>query len=199
MAKFSPIEERRLREIEKQRRLALVQTAAAAIKLPKEKKFDCGAHSITYSAFSAGCPLCRVERELLAVREALLETKNKLEVVMTENRKLKADVDLIFSIQEAASLLDDDDMAFLKVSLYQWRDKKTVGLKVTHGGKGKKRSANGFIQMHRHQDPVGYACTSVGGLAIASYFEEAVNSLGAAKAMEILARGLSKHLPGTAQ
>lgn len=169
------------------------------LELPQEEKFDCGNHAISYMAFKAGCPLCKSEREMSRMRQTLKETLNRMALLDAENRKLKVDVDLIFSIQEAADLLDDADMEFFKLSLYQWRDKKTVSLKVTHGGKGKKRTVNGFIRMHRSQDPLGYLCTSVGGLAIASYFEEAMNSAGPAKAMEILARGLARHLPGSTQ
>lgn len=195
---------KRLDDAEKRRRLALVAGAAATgemvrltgIKLPEPQSFECGAHAVTYSAYKAGCPVCSQEREVIRLRTALKEAVERLELVTNENTRLRVDVDLIFAIQEAASLLDDGDLEFLKLALYQWRDAKTVSLKVTHGGKGRKRSANGFIRMHRKQDPLGYACTSVGGLAIASYYEEAVNALGAAKAMEILARGLSRHLPG---
>ena len=50
--------------------------------------------------------------------------------------------------------------------------------------------------MQRIGDPYGHVCESMGGLAIAQYFDEATNSGGPAKAMEILARAFAEHLPG---
>lgn len=174
------------------------------IRMPEEKQFDCGIHSITYMAFQAGCPVCQAERDISSMREAVRELKLKLEFITNENLRLQTQVDIVSAIREAALILDDGDLEFFKVVLYQWRDEKSLGLKTTHGARKKERKgeplpANGFIVMPRQGDPYGHVCTSMGGVAIAEYFDEATNTVGSAKAMEFLVKGLSSQLPGTAR
>lgn len=168
------------------------------------ESYECGIHDITYKAYKPGCPLCAAEREVQRLRVAVKESRGKLEILHDQNQKLQLQVDIAYAIREAAELLDDDDMAFLKAVLYDWRDTKSLALKVTHGGaktstsrnKRKPVPPNGFIIMPRQGDPYGHICSSMGGLAIAEYFVEAQNSVGPAKAMELLVRGMSPYLPG---
>lgn len=167
----------------------------------KLKQFECGIHGLTYEAYRAGCPVCEMEREVNQMRAALQEVRNQLERVTEENHRLKVQTDITAAIREAALILDDNDLAFLKAVLYEWRDSKSVALKTTHGTKGKKRgrgqrAPNGFIAMPRAGDPYGHICTSMGGLAIAEYFDEATNTVGGAQAMAFLVRGMANHLPG---
>lgn len=157
--------------------------------------FECGIHEISYKSLRPGCPMCELEREVLVLRDALGKLKNELALTHDQNVRLEAQNNFVFAIKEATALLDDEDMGFLKSVLYEWRDTKSLGLKPTHGGES--REANGFIVMPRRGDPYAHLCTSVGGLAIAQYFDEAVNSVGNAKAMEHLVRGMAEHLPGT--
>jgi hypothetical protein len=166
------------------------------------QKYDCGIHDLTYTAYRAGCPACEAERDAQQLRHALKEATGKLEIVMNENHKLRVLTDIVSAIREAALVLEDEDLAFLKTTLYEWRDKKSLALKTTHGARKKKREVpapNGFIVMPRSGDPYGHLCSSIGGLAIAEYFDEATNTFGPAKAMEILVRGMSAYLPGAAQ
>lgn len=180
----------------------LITNLAAETK--PAQPYDCGIHDITYKAYKPGCPLCSSEREKQQIQAAAKEMRGKLELLHQENQKLKLQVDISYAIREAAELLDDDDMAFFKAVLYEWRDTKSVALKVTHGGaktstsrsKRKPIPPNGFIVMPRQGDPYGHVCSSMGGLAIAEYFVEAQNSVGPAKAMELLVRGMSPYLPG---
>lgn len=180
----------------------LMSSLAAGVK--GMEPFDCGIHDITYKAYKPGCPLCSSERENNQLRAAMKEARGKLEILHEQNQKLQLQVDIAYAIREAAELLDDDDMAFLKAVLYEWRDTKSIALKVTHGGaktstsrdKRKPMPPNGFIIMPRQGDPYGHICSSMGGLAIAEYFVEAQNSVGPAKAMELLVRGMSPYLPG---
>lgn len=163
--------------------------------------FDCGIHNVAYRATQAGCPVCEAERDIKQMRAALKEVNGKLRVLSEENNKLRIQTDIVASIRQAASLLEDDDLMFLKEVLYQWRDEKSLGLKTTHGTRrGRRRAAaNGFIVMPRKGEPYGYACTSMGGIAIAQYFEEATNAVGPAQAMTYLSRGMAEHLPGSAR
>ena len=170
----------------------------SGLRLPEVKVFECGIHEITYKSSRAGCPVCYADREIEQMRDALIETKNKLSLLTEEANRMRVQVDIVAAMREAAAILDDADLAFLKAVLYEWRDTKGVGLKTTHGrkkGRGQP-PANGFIAMPRKGDPYGHSCTSMGGLAIASYFDEATNTVGPAKAMEYLVKGMSDHLPG---
>ena len=167
--------------------------------MPKLERFECGRHGLEYSAYSAGCPVCESERDLEEMRKALMETKNKLRIVAERNHQLESWWDLSMAIRDAVPLLDDEDLVFLKTTLYEWRNKKSLSMKVTHGPQKRKRqpaAPNGFIVMPRRGDPYGHLCTSVGGVAIADYFEEALNSFGAIQARTLLVRGFSQHLPG---
>lgn len=158
-----------------------------------DKDFECGIHMLTYKAARPGCPVCLLEREVKELRTALQEVRNQLERTHDQNVRLESENNFIFAIKEAAEVLDEDDMAFLKTVLYEWRDTKGLGLKTTHG---KNRRANGFIVMPRNGEPWAHTCHSIGGMAIADYFDEATNSVGSAKAMEHMVRGFAAHLPG---
>lgn len=163
------------------------------------KQFECGIHQVTYLAHTAGCPVCDAERSVEKMRNALKDARNQLDLLTKENYQLKIQTDLMSAIREATQLLDDNDLAFLKAVLYEFRDSKSVALKTTHGARKKKRetpTANGFIAMPRSGDPYGHVCTSIGGRAIADYFDEATNSVGGAQAMTILVRAMAAHLPG---
>ncbi len=166
---------------------------------PVLKSFECGIHSISYKSERAGCPVCSAEREVQVMRRSLEQVQGQLEHAMTQIRALKVQTDIVSAIREAADTLGDDDLVFLKAVLYEWRDQKSVALKTTHGARIKRRGpgqANGFIALPRRGEPYGHNCSSIGGVAIASYFDEATNTVGPAKAMEFLVKGLSEHLSG---
>lgn len=167
--------------------------------MPQLERFECGRHEIEYAAYSAGCPVCERDREIDEMRRGFREVKNQLQMISERNRQLESWWDLSMAIRDAVPLLDDADLLFLKTTLYEWRNKKSLSMKVTHGPKKNKRqpaAPNGFIVMPRKGDPYGHLCASVGGVAIADYFEEALNSYGAIQAMTLLVRGFSQHLPG---
>lgn len=180
------------------------QQAAGVSKLAarvKVETFDCGIHDITYTALRPGCPICDAERKVREMQHAMTEMRNQLAVAVDNIAKLQVQVDIVHAIREAVSLLDDGDMSFLKTVLYMHRDEKSVALKVTHGSNVKRKKyeyipPNGFIVIPRRGEPYGHVCTSVGGLAIAEYFEEAANVGGPAVAMQMLTRGMAQHLPG---
>ena len=163
-------------------------------------KFSCSEHAITYympNGTKALCPACDADRILAEMRKALDEVNNKNRMLHDENQRLRVQVDLVQAIRDAVEVTGTEDLMFLKTVLYQWKIDRSIALKVTHGRK-KSRSAapNGFIAMPRGGEPEGYACTSIGGLAIAEYFEEAVNTVGSAQAMILLVRAMAKLLPG---
>lgn len=169
-------------------------------QVPKTESFECGIHDLTYRATSPGCPVCWHERERKHLQDAVRELNGKMNLLAEQNHALRVWQDLSVAIREASGVLDDNDMAFLKATLYEWRNEKSLTMKTTHGPRDKKKrrpaSPNGFIVMPRKGDPYGHLCTSVGGMAVAEYYDEALNTYGTIKAMEILVRGLAQHLPG---
>lgn len=186
------------------KRAAQAAQAAGVSRLAAKvsvETFDCGIHDITYTAIRPGCPVCDAERQVREMRHTLTEMRNQLAVAVDSIAKLQREVDIVHAIRDAIGLLDDLDMAFLKSVLYQYRDEKSVSMKVTHGSNVKRKKyehipPNGFIVIPRRGEPYGHVCSSVGGLAIAEYYEEAMNSSGPAVAMAQLARGMAQQLPG---
>lgn len=165
---------------------------------PQYHEHECGIHDITYKAVRPGCPMCELDRQNKMLWESNEKLAGQLEMQTVELSKLKVNWEFLSAMREAVDLLDDQDLEFFKSILYQWRDEKSVGLKQTYGyDDNKKKSIIGFLVMPRGEDPWGYACTSIGGLAIASYFAEACAARGSAEAMAILARAVSDHLPGS--
>lgn len=156
----------------------------------------CSLHAATYQGLL--CPACEAERESRSLRSALREVNNKLALAHEELLKLRVETSTLHAIRAAIPLLDDSDTEFFKVMLYAWRDEKSLTLKITRGArKGKVvPPANGFVVMPRKGDPHGHRCTSVGGLAIAEYFGEAISASGPANAMVQLTKGLAPLLPG---
>lgn len=185
------------------------------------KKFSCSKCKIVYYAVKAHCPLCDALRQVTEMRNALGEVSKRLEIEQNKAHRLTLQVDTVTAIREAAQLLDDNDRLFLKTVLYQWKlDKSSVQLKLTHDGaldigvstrkKVKGLRVNGFLVTVSAGQPrdgktrpdavtEAHPCTSMGGLAIAEYYEEALNTAGATAAITLLVRGLAKHLPGATE
>lgn len=169
---------------------------------PVATKFMCAQCQISYYAPMSGCPLCDSIKRLKQTQEALAQTARELEAQTNMNRRLAEQIDGAFAIRGAVELLDDHDRAFLKTVLYQWKIDRAVNLRVTHGkptGKGKRKRPrpNGFVAVFRGQDePIAHMCTSMGGLAIADYFEEGLNEKGHPGAMAVLLKGLNELTPG---
>lgn len=154
---------------------------------------DCGICGITYKAISPGCPLCAEKRETTRMREALGLAKNKLEAVTAVSNKNARDADMMHSIRQAALMLNPEDRGFVKAALYQWRDGKAIGALKVVG-----QPPKGLMAVPREGDAYAHEFTSIGGLALASYYEEATRALGPTDAMNILARALATMLPGGA-
>lgn len=163
-------------------------------------RYSCSTHAITYHTTDRKplCPMCDLENHTVDVQESLKKLANQVELLHAENKRLRTQVDLVDAMREAIDIIGRDDLMFLKTVLYQWKIDRSIALKVTHGAsrQSRKRAPNGFIAMPRDGDPLGYACTSLGGLAMAEYLEEAINTVGSAQAMVLLVRAMARHLPG---
>lgn len=163
--------------------------------LPVAVKHSCAICQVTYYALAnqrGACPLCDAQEQVDGLRQALQKSENALAIATAANERLSTEVDTARAIKEAQELLDVEDLVFFKTVLYEFKIEHSVSLKPSHS-KGK---TVGFIVMPRHGDPWAHQCGSIGGRAIARYFEESLNSVGSAKAMTIMLRAFAHHLPG---
>lgn len=176
---------------------------------PYATKYSCSSHQVTYyvpAGTREKCPVCDLERVLTETKRALLETSNELDMARNQLVRVQAQMDLVVAMRNALEITGEDDLVWLKTQLYQYKLDKSVVLKVTHGlpsGAKKRRvsareklPANGFIALPRKGEPEGYACTSLGGLALADCFDEALSTAGSVHAMGMLLKALWKQLPG---
>lgn len=165
------------------------------------RHFKCSRCQIVYSHVTSDsarqidpkCPLCVQEVKTEQMRLSLQNVTAKVELLERQNRDLDGQVNIQSSFRDALDLLDEEDRGFLKTVMYQWRQDKSVVLKVTHSTEGR---ATGFIADYRRADPWAHSCSSIGGSAIAAYYEEALRSVGSAQAMQLLLRAAQHLLPG---
>jgi hypothetical protein len=175
-------------------------------------RFACSGCQITYYVplgKKAQCPLCAAERRVEELQAALMVLKNQLEATENSASRLRSTVDITFAMREALDVTNDEDLTFLKSVLYRFRaDKSSIGLRVTHGSAGASPSngrrqqvapPNGFLALPRGGEPEAHLCSSVGGVAIAGYFEEAVRASGAPSAMVTIMRAVNQALIGATQ
>lgn len=171
------------------------------------KKFSCSTHYIEYHVAEgdrAQCPMCVLERDYDEARAQLLVRDQELNAARGQLERFRVQVDLLSAIRAAFAILGDDDYAWLKVQMYQYKIDKSVMLKATHGRlhggqrikRGDKLPVNGFMTVPRHGDPEAHLATSFGGLAIAEYLDEAVTCLGVSQAMGLMLKAWWKALPG---
>ena len=139
------------------------------------------------------CPLCAMELTRDQLREALQAATNNIERLEHDLTASAQQLNIQAAIRAATDLLNDTDRAFLKTVLYQFRMDRSVALRVTHDTEG---TPIGFLAEWRSRDPEAITCSSIGGRALAGYFEEAQNSLGAAQAMQVMLRSCQHLLPG---
>lgn len=148
------------------------------------KEYPCGIHDLVYHRVRPGCPACELQRKL----DEVATERDRLEGDLAEMRghvnRIRAASDLGYSMASASDLLDDRDRTFLKVVLYQWRDSKNIDLNVTEDKKG-------FMTNHEL-----HACSSLGGVTMVSFFDDAIRSYGRAVAMGMLQKAMGKHLGG---
>ena len=177
---------------------------------PYATKYSCSTHQVTYytpASTNEKCPVCDLERQLQETKRALLEATNQLATMQNQFNRTQQQLDLVTAMRSALDIIDEHDLVWLKAVLYQYKLDKSVTLRVSHGKpagakalKSKKRlPPNGFMSIPRVGDPDALSCTSLGGLALAEYYEEAMNSSGSAQAMSMMMRAFWKELPGASE
>lgn len=148
------------------------------------KEYGCGIHDLVYRRVKPGCPACNLQRRL----DEMTAERDRLEGDLVEMRgmanRVRAVADLGFAMSSATDLLNPADRTFLKAVLYQWRETKDVDLNVTEDRRGFMTNTGS------HQ------CSSVGGLAMVGFFDEAIMAFGRPVAMGMMQKAMGKHLAG---
>jgi len=145
------------------------------------------------------CPICERDVQIEGLRRDLYRAIHERDLVTDDAARMRRQLDLVVAMREAIDITGAEDMAYIKSVLYQWRDSKSVNLKVTHAPPPNRHSAappNGFLAIQRNGDMHDHKCTSPGGIALAGYFEEASRTTGPVEAMKTLIKALNSHLPG---
>lgn len=173
---------------------------------PYATRFTCATHQVTYYVSRGDkqhCPVCSLEDQNTRFRAEISRLYNELQATTNQLERLRPQVDLQSAMKQALEVVDHDDLMWLKTQMYQYRLDKSVTLKVTHGRIAGNRTKpkgnlppNGFMAMPRRGDPEAYACRSIGGIALAEYFDEAVHTVGSAQAMGLLLKAMWTVLPG---
>lgn len=165
-------------------------------------RHSCSLHQVTYYADKGAkpqCPVCDADRRILDLQHSLHEVTSQLEMTTAAYERAKTELDLFTAMRSALDVVGPEDLAFLKGVLYRYREDKGIALKVTHDRKpGRRRGTrvSGFIAMPRGQDPEGHTCSSIGGVALAEYYEEAQRAVGSVNAMDMLIKAVNKCLAG---
>lgn len=179
-------------------------------KRDENEKGSCATHLTSYYKLPGRplrCPACLVEGQVEQLESANHKIENELVMLREEVKFLKAEVDLTDAMRSALDLCNEQDRAFIKGVLYEFRSDRSVALKVTHGqtksnkSRGKipvngKTPVNGFIALPRSREPIAHTCTSIGGQAVAGYYEEAMRTHGNSTALQLLLRAWNAELPG---
>lgn len=171
-------------------------------------QYACSKCAISYHVQrgqKAQCPLCVSERRNFELQAAMNGQRNELERLHDEVTRLQVAVDLIAAMRDALSTIGVDDLTFLKSVLYRYRaEKGSIQLRATHGqglrrvrqqrGGTDQPAVNGYLVETRNGEPEAHLCSSIGGVAIASYYQEAVRTSGAPQALATLMRALGPTL-----
>lgn len=151
-------------------------------------RHSCSMCQITYytpKRAKPQCPLCATELRVVELMDVITGLRNRVEKIEDENSRMRAQIEVTTAIKQAFDAIGSQDLVFLKTVLYRFRDDPTsIKLKVTHGEKG----PNGFVALTKKGEPEGHYCSSVGGVAIAGYYEEVVHIASVNQAMAVLMR-----------
>lgn len=162
-------------------------------------RYACSSCRITYQVAQgerARCPLCDMKRRYLELQNASTMLRNQLELSEESRNALGVVADVVVAMQRAMDLVDLDDMTFLKSVLYRFRQDSTdisLGVLRAKAENGRSRVI-GFLAHPRYGDPEPRACTSVGGVALAGYYDEVSRSTGSVAALSTLIRAMNQVL-----
>lgn len=171
-------------------------------------KFSCSKHQITYygpTDQKAECPMCRADETIADLRRTILTQGNDLTKALQDAERLRSHVDLHLAMRQALDIIGEGDLVWLKSVLYRWRKDKRIRLHVKHGpptsfapGTTRRKPAPpiGFTMMGRQNEVEEHTGETLGCIALAGYYEEALNLGGPATAIAALDKAVSKWMPG---
>lgn len=120
--------------------------------------------------------------------------RNQLALATDTAAAMQTAVDVQVAMRRALTVADTNDLAFLKSVLYRFRDDRTSIRLAVLRRPGKCAKVSGFHALPKTGEPEIHECTSVGGVALAGYFDEAARARGSADAMTTLIRALNQCL-----
>jgi hypothetical protein len=160
-------------------------------------EYECSRCAIKYHSLEAECPLCSLSKEITRLRVELSTANNLIARQKQTLEKAHRLLGLESAMRAAIDLCGDEDLDFLIRVGQSWVNSKTsVILKVTHGSPkpGQRLApANGFLAMYRGESE-SRLCDSIGGVALAGYFDEAVATMGHPGATAMLVKALGRLL-----
>lgn len=176
------------------RRIGTLQMRRADQDSNPGTKWTCSLCDITYRSVetSPHCPMCEMFKEKTDLRRQMAELEAKVEDLEEQLSRATANVDFIVAVQNAADLLNPEDMAWLKSVLYRWRESKNMTLKTIDGRNGPK----GFLAEWRDGTSEQHIATSVGGVAIAGVLRDVSQGFGGNVGLMTIAKAMSQHLKG---
>lgn len=157
-------------------------------------KWTCSLCEITYRTQDVNprCPLCEMYKERVEFHNRLAEYEKQIADLEEQLHRATANVDFVVAVQNAADLLNTEDMAWLKSVLYRWRESKNMTLEAIEGRNGPK----GFIAEWRDGTSEQHMATSVGGVAIAGILRDVSQGFGKSVGLMTVAKAMSQHLKG---
>lgn len=168
-----------------------------------ETRFACSLCRITYlveMGHAAKCPLCEDRIKIVGLTSQLDRLLGEVGMIKEEAQRLQAQVDVHAAMRSALEVIGDDDLAFVKSALYQWREDRS---RLVITPRGAHRRMYGFALLQRGKSATKHPpldvhdCTSVGGCALADALRDAQGQFGFNKGMEALLKAMGPHLAGT--
>lgn len=170
----------------------------------------CSRHDIDYRIKRAGgngvCPLCEEQARTEKLREEMKKLSNANDVLKRDLGRVRAQLEYLDGMREAASELDDDDLMFLKEMLYRYKakpDRVRVSQAVTRkkiktpNGTAHRDDVVGWRVTYADVDPAEqreHVAKSVGGRMMALQFSEALKVTGLKGAMQNLNKALHQSM-----
>lgn len=171
----------------------------------------CSSHAIRYrDTRHPGCPVCIMSQRVAELERELGKQSNRNDRLAQDNYRLEAQVDTLTLMRDAFDLMDDDDRAFVKSFLYLWRDDPSLvsvsslirqrTIRVPNTGTVVRHEVCGFVVSVRgggeNSGRQEHEMMSVGGMALAKAFSEAIKVVGQIKASDMLVKAASERLVG---
>lgn len=154
----------------------------------------CAVHQVTYIVSeddSKDCPVCKLEVEVKELKEKLQRTANDLQLSMQNSERLSVQVNELDAMRKALTLISKEDLAFAKSIAYRFKaDETAFTLIATQDADDRWQ----FLVRMKRGIAEEHICTSLGGIALAVAYQQAMKMAGNIKATQMLVRAVAQHL-----